>query len=147
MALQIHNIKAALEFEDILMTPATVQSLQCSIDDMASSKRPLSTQVEPTFKAKSTITSRLRENEGKFIRQLEQKDKEIMDLRKKVQEFSEKHQNTQQHRKYFLPTKSSKLPKMPDCKRPEKKQLESMLKTISTEKLQLERKLSQMTVR
>ena len=111
---------------------------------MASSKRPLSTQVEPAFKAKSTITSRLRENEGKFIRQLEQKDQEIMDLRKKVQEFSEKHKNTQQQRKYFSPTKSNKLQ---NCKHPEKKQLESMLKTISTEKLQLERKLSQMTVR
>ena len=118
---------------------------------MASSKRPLSTQVEPAFKAKSTITSRLRENEGKFIRQLEQKDQEIMELRKKVQEFSEKRQNTQQQRKYFLPTKTIKLPtkanKLPNCKHPEKKQLESMLKTISTEKLQLERKLSKMTVR
>ena len=114
---------------------------------MASSKRPLSTQVEPAFKAKSTITSRLRENEGKFIRQLEQKDQEIMELRKKVHEFSEKRQNTQQQRKYFLPTKSNKLQKMPNCKHPEKKQLESMLKTISTEKLHLERKLSQMTVR
>ena len=147
MVLQIHNIKATLLFKDILVTPATVQSLQCSIDDMASSKRPLSTQVEPTFKAKSTITSRLRENEGKFIRQLEQKDQEIMELRKKVQEFSEKRQNTQQQRKYFSPTKSNELQKMSNCKHPEKKQLEGMLKTISTEKLQLERKLSQMTVR
>ena len=37
---------------------------------------------------KSTITSRLRENEGKFIRQLEQKDQEILSLRKKLVELS-----------------------------------------------------------
>ena len=50
----------------------------------AASKRGLGTQSEP----RSTITSRLRENEGKFIRQLEQKDQEILSLRKKLVELS-----------------------------------------------------------
>ena len=53
-------------------------------------QRPLSTQIEPFLKPKSTITSRMRENEGKFIRQLEQKDQEIIELKRKVSELAEK---------------------------------------------------------
>merc|ERR1712001_100669 len=107
-----------------------------SVDDMASGKRPLSTKVEPSLRVKSTITSRLRENEGKFIRQLKQKDQEIRELQKKVQEFNEKR-NTQRNKTGQKRCKSPQL-----CKHPEKKQLEHMLKTMSTEKLHLERQLS-----
>ena len=53
-------------------------------------QRPLSTQIEPSIKAKSTITSRMRENEGKFIRQLEQKDQEIIELKRRLNEIAEK---------------------------------------------------------
>ena len=48
------------------------------------------------MKPKSNITSRLRENESKFIRQLEQKDQEIMELRKEVKELSKIPKNTQE---------------------------------------------------
>ena len=48
------------------------------------------------LKPKSNITSRLRENESKFIRQLEQKDQEIMELRKEVKELSKIPKNTQE---------------------------------------------------
>ena len=48
------------------------------------------------MKPKSNITSRLRENESKFIRQLEQKDQEIMELRKEVKELSKMPKNTQE---------------------------------------------------
>ena len=54
-----------------------------------SQQRPLSTQIEPVLKAKSTITSRMRENEGKFIRQLELKDQEIIELKKRLKDISE----------------------------------------------------------
>ena len=84
-----------------LETQVFLRALECScvkknqttVFKMASSglrQKPLSTSLEPSLKAKSTITSRLRENEGKFIRQLEQKDQEIIDLKKKLQELSDK---------------------------------------------------------
>ena len=54
-------------------------------------QRPLlSTQIEPSLKPKSTITSRMRENDGKFIRQLEQKDQEIIELKRRLNEIAEK---------------------------------------------------------
>ena len=53
-------------------------------------QRPLSTQIEPSLKAKSTITSRMRENDGKFVRQLEQKDQEIIELKRRLNEIAEK---------------------------------------------------------
>ena len=72
---------------------------------------------------------------------MKQKDQEIRELQKKVQEFNEKR-NTQRNKTGQKCCKSPQL-----CKHPEKKQLEHMLKTMSTEKLHLERQLSHLTVR
>lgn len=89
---------------------------------MAASR--LSTQLEPSLKAKSTITSRLRENEAKFIRQLEKKDQEILWLKKELEILA------RQRKKKPAPKKSQKSA-----------DIETLLKTVTQEKLQLERKL------
>ena len=70
------------------------------VEKMAASR--LSTQLEPSLKAKSTITSRLRENEAKFIRQLEKKDQEILWLKKELEILA------RQRKKKPAPKKSQK---------------------------------------
>ena len=67
-----------------------------------------------------------------------------MELRKELKELSKKPKNTQEPKTLH---RSKQTRKSQNCKHPEKKHLESMLKTISTEKLHLERQLSQLTVR
>lgn len=78
--------------------------------------------AQPLLKAKSTVTSRLRENESKFIRQLEKKDQEIIELKKELNVLSEKKAKIVVAR----------------AKRPNEV---AMLRTLSTEKLHLERQL------
>ena len=87
-------------------------------------------------RVKSTITSRLRENEGKFIRQLEEKDQEILSLRKKLVELS----NAQKRRRQSSATAPS-TPRTNRRKWDQAARLEASLRAVSNEKLQLERKL------
>ena len=86
-------------------------------------------------RVKSTITSRLRENEGKFIRQLEEKDQEILSLRKKLVELS----NAQKRRRQSSATATT--PRTNRRKWDQAARLEASLRAVSNEKLQLERKL------
>ena len=87
-------------------------------------------------RVKSTITSRLRENEGKFIRQLEEKDQEILSLRKKLVELS----NAQKRRRQSSAGAAS-TPRTNRRKWDQAARLEASLRAVSNEKLQLERKL------
>lgn len=107
----------------------------------AASRSRQKPQTEPPMKPKSTITSRLRENEGKFIRQLEQKDQEIMELKKKLQELSERRRQRPVTPNRKRPTASAASGEAKWQSSPEKRQLEGMLKTLTNEKLHLERKL------
>ena len=88
-------------------------------------------------RVKSTITSRLRENEGKFIRQLEEKDQEILSLRKKLVELS----NAQKRRRQSSATGTATTPRTNRRKWDQAARLEASLRAVSNEKLQLERKL------
>ena len=87
-------------------------------------------------RVKSTITSRLRENEGKFIRQLEEKDQEILSLRKKLVELS----NAQKRRRQSS-AGATTTPRTNRRKWDQAARLEASLRAVSNEKLQLERKL------
>ena len=87
-------------------------------------------------RVKSTITSRLRENEGKVIRQLEEKDQEILSLRKKLVELS----NAQKRRRQSS-AGATTTPRTNRRKWDQAARLEASLRAVSNEKLQLERKL------
>ena len=103
---------------------------------MASGKRGGLEPGPVSGRVKSTITSRLRENEGKFIRQLEQKDQEILSLRKKLVELS----NAQKRNVAKLGSGFS-LQNKRKWDQAQAAKLEASLRTVSNEKLQLERKL------
>jgi hypothetical protein len=101
--------------------------------------KALSTQVEPPMRAKSTITSRMRENEGKFIRQLEEKDQEICGLKKKLKELSDKRSAA--IRKQARTASTIKTKQGKNTPRPQVIEMEVLLRTLSSEKLHLERQL------
>ena len=96
---------------------------------------PTSTTTPPmglsSQRVKSTITSRLRENEGKFIRTIFEKDQEILSLRQKLVELS----NAQKRKR------QSTTPRTNRRKWDQAARLEASLRAVSNEKLQLERKL------
>ena len=99
---------------------------------------PTSTTTPPmglsSQRVKSTITSRLRENEGKFIRTIFEKDQEILSLRQKLVELSNAQKRKRQST--FTTTPRTNRRKWDQAAR-----LEASLRAVSNEKLQLERKL------
>ncbi len=84
----------------------------------------------------------MREHEGKLIRQLDQRDQEILELRSRMKSLTDKMSADRQRKMFDPPTKNRtrRLPAMP-ATNPDKSRLERMLKTLYSEKMGVERQL------